>query len=387
MDSVFSYASVVTGKGFLGRKKDVNILSNLIAQRENIALISGPKGGKNSLIQQVFLQMRLEKKVFDAVEVDLRDVRDEVTFLRRLGDAVIRQYAATPGEFRDLISTQLGGTHFIFDQRSFSEDGCLLALNWDPDEKDTRAILNLPYALSRIRERRLIVILREFQNLRFIDNWERLFKRMEDTVKEQRSFLEEPQFSYIFTGSQLNAMKDIFEHRRFFHRLCEVHYPSPIEENEITEHIVRGFLAGGKVVDREMLKGAISLMRGNLHYINHFFAICDHLSKGYIMEPVLIEALDNLISIHEPRFEAMVYDLTNYQVALLRAITDGHTKFSSAEVIRSYGLNSSANVKRLKDALSKKEIISFDEGDEPSFIDPLFEYWVKKYFFRQKLDI
>ena len=83
----------------------------------------------------------------------------------------------------------------------------------------------------------------------------------------------------------------------------------------------------------------------------------------------------------------MVYDLTNYQIALLRAITDGHTKFSSAEVIRSYGLNSSANVKRLKDALSKKEIISFDEGDEPSFIDPLFEYWVKKYFFRQKLDI
>ena len=178
MDSVFSYASVVTGKGFLGRKKDVNILSNLIAQRENIALISGPKGGKNSLIQQVFLQMRLEKKVFDAVEVDLRDVRDLVTFLRRLGDAVIRQYAATPGEFRDLISTQLGGTHFIFDQRSFSEDGCLLALNWDPDEKDTRAILTLPYALSRLRERRLIVILREFQNLRFLDDWEKLFKLM-----------------------------------------------------------------------------------------------------------------------------------------------------------------------------------------------------------------
>jgi hypothetical protein len=80
-------------------------------------------------------------------------------------------------------------------------------------------------------------------------------------------------------------------------------------------------------------------------------------------------------------------DLTNYQVNLLRAITEGHSKFSSAEVIRSYGLNSSANVKRVKDALAKKEIITFGDNEEPSFIDPLFEYWVKKYFFRQKLDI
>ena len=105
------------------------------------------------------------------------------------------------------------------------------------------------------------------------------------------------------------------------------------------------------------------------------------------MEPVLIEALADLVSIHEPRFEAMMGDLTNFQVALLRAITEGHVRFSSAEVIRQYGLSSSANVKRLKDALAKKEIITFNDNEEPVFIDPLFEYWVKKYFFKQKLDI
>ena len=387
MDSAFNYGSFVTGKNFLGRKKDVNILSNLIAQRENIILPSAPKGGKTSLIQQVFLQMRMEKKSFSSAEVDLRDIRDEVSFLRRLGDAVIRSFATTPDEFRQIISAQLGGTHFVFDTRSFSEDGCVLSLNWDPDEKDRRAILTLPYTLARLQEKRLIVILREIQNIRFIEGWEKILKMMEDIIKEQRSFLEAPQFSYIMTGSQLNAMKELFEHWRWFYRLAEVHHMSPIEDNEITEHIVRGFLAGGKVVDREMLKGAITLLRCNIHYINHFFAICDHLSKGYIMEPILIEALEDLIAIHEPRFEAVMSDLTNFQVHLLRAITEGHTRFSSAEVIRRYGLNSSANVKRLKDALAKKEIITFGENEEPEFIDPLFEYWVKKYFFRQKLDI
>ena len=39
------------------------------------------------------------------------------------------------------------------------------------------------------------------------------------------------------------------------------------------------------------------------------------------------------------------------------------------------------NVKRVKDALMKKEVLCFDEYDVPSFEDPLFEYWVKKYYF------
>jgi DNA-binding IclR family transcriptional regulator len=74
-------------------------------------------------------------------------------------------------------------------------------------------------------------------------------------------------------------------------------------------------------------------------------------------------------------------DLTTFQVQLLRAILEGHTRFSSAEVIRQYGLNSSANVRRLKDALCKKEIVTFDEDDNPLILDPLFEYWVRKYYF------
>lgn len=387
MDSAFTYGTPVTGKHFLGRKKDVNILCNLIAQRENIVLIGAPKTGKRSLIQQVFLQMRTGKETFSAAEVELRDVRERVTFLRRLGDTVIRQFATTPAEFRDIITEHLGGTHFVFDQRSFSEDGGILSLGWDADESDIRAILTLPFTLARLRDKRLILILREFQNLCFLEGWESLFKQMEDVIKEQRSLIEPPQCSFILTGSRVNAMKEIFEHHRWFHRLVEIHYPGPVEENEITEYVVRGFLAGGKVVDRELLKGAISLMKGNLHYLNHFFSICDHLSKGYIMEPVLLEALGDLIAIHEPRFLAMTDDLTNFQVSLLRAFTEGHTRFSSAEVIQHYGLNSSANVKRLKDALSKKEILTFGENDEPSFIDPLFEYWIKKYFFRQALEI
>ena len=103
------------------------------------------------------------------------------------------------------------------------------------------------------------------------------------------------------------------------------------------------------------------------------------------MEPVLLEALDTILSIHRGRFISIMNDLTTFQVSLLRAILEGNTRFSSAEVIRQYGLNSSANVRRLKDALCKKEIVFFDENDNPVLLDPLFEYWVRRSYF--KMDI
>ena len=77
----------------------------------------------------------------------------------------------------------------------------------------------------------------------------------------------------------------------------------------------------------------------------------------------------------------MVCGLTTHQVNLLRATAEGNTRFSASEVIRKYGLNSSANVKRVKDALMKKEILTFDAEDQPEYLDPLFEYWIKKYYF------
>jgi hypothetical protein len=97
-----------------------------------------------------------------------------------------------------------------------------------------------------------------------------------------------------------------------------------------------------------------------------------------------MEALKTIISIHEPRFYAIVNDLTDHQLSLLLAVLDGVTRFSASEVIEKYRLNSSANVRRVKDALKKKEVITFNEKDEPVIIDPLFEYWVSNHFFERR---
>ena len=377
------YNKYVTGQHFIGRKEDCAILSNLLSQGEHVVLWEPVGAGKKSIVHQILTRMRVSGARFVTGEISALDIRSNDSFIKRLGSTVIRLVASTPAEYAQMVSKYLGGTHFVFDQNAYSNSDAILSTNWDLDDDDYKAVLRLPYRLAEDRGERMFLIIDEFQNIDLTEDGEKMFKLMESVIDEGRRSGNRL-FSFIFLGSMYNAMQDIFVRRHFFYRKVERLRLSKVDEREIVEHIIKGFLASGKVIDRDLIGGACRLFKCNLFYINHFTSICDSLSKGYIMEPVLLEALDTILSIHRGRFIATMNDLTTFQVSLLKAIIDGYTKFSTAEVIRKYSLNSSANVRRVKDALMKKEILTFEGDDErPVIFDPLFEYWLRNTYFKR----
>jgi len=380
MDSAFPYSQYVTGKNFVGRKKDVALLSNLLSQGEHVVISEPPKTGKSSLVQQTLFSMRMCAKSFTVGQFSVLNIRTLQDFLLRFGATVLRSVASTPSEYASVVEQYLAGTHFVFDPSAFAERNEVLSLGWELDADDVQALLRFPFNLAQDRNMRLILIVEEFQFVLFQEDPDQLLRALDAQMRMAQESGQR-QFSLILTGSGINAMQSIFQGSRLFHRLVERVELSPVDEREMADHVHKGFLSGGKVVDKELLMGACRLFRGNLWYINHFAAVCDSMSRGYIMEPVLVDALQCLISVHEPRFLEIVSGLTTFQMNLLRATLDGVTRFSSSEVIRKYGLNSSANVRRVKDALMKKEVLSFDINDNPTIIDPLFEYWLKKYYF------
>ncbi|HAC40267.1 MAG TPA: hypothetical protein DCF48_01670 [Rikenellaceae bacterium] len=381
METNFPYAQYVTGRNFVGRRSDVTLLGNLLTQGEHVVLSEPPKTGKTSLIQQTLYSLRVKGVTFTVGQFSALNIRTPQDFVLRLGSTLLRMAGTTPAEFADLSRRFLEGTHFVFDPVAYEAEGRVLSLTWDLEAADVAAILSLPFRLAQERGDRIILIIDEFQCLTALDDPDAILRPLSNSLKENR---DNRRFSYVFAGSGVNAMKTIFRGSLLFHRLVERVKLSPVDEIEMADHIYRGFTSAGKVVEKELLQGACRLFRGHLWYINHFASICDGMTRGYLMEPGLVDALASLISVHEPRFVDMMSGLTTHQVNLLKATVEGVTRFSSAEVIRQYGLNSSANVKRVKDALMKKEVLEFDEDDKPTIIDPLFEYWVKKYYFEMK---
>lgn len=386
MDGTFIYNKAVSGRNFVGRKSDISALCNLLAQGENVVISEPPRTGKTSLITQAFLNMSSTgSKSFIALTVDLTDIRHIHDFALRLGSCLLGACYSTPSAYAKACEEFLGDTHLIFDEASFRKSGAVLSSNWELDRDDLKAVTLLPYALSRSIGKKIYIVFEEFQNVMKTEDGDLLCSLLEEAISGDRSERKELA-GWIFTGSRVNAMKAIFGKGRHFWRLCESLSLSKIETREIIDHVLRCFNATGKVIDKDLLLGVCRLMDNNICYINHFCAICDSLTRGYMMEPVLNEALSIILSVHRPRFTAIMDDLTTFQIGLLRAVLEGQPKFTGADVIEHYGLNSSANVKRLREALEKKEIVTFSQdasGSETAakVIDPLFEYWAKTCYF------
>ena len=382
METPFVYDKYITGKYFLGRKKECSVMANLLAAREHVSLYEPPKTGKMSLIRQTLINMRSMGVQFVAPFVDMLSVRTLSDFLIAFGTSVLKASASTPEEYSRIVKTHLADTHFVFDHMRYSMDEELVSLNWTPDLNDVEKMMRLPVEMAKEKSIPYIMILNEFHNILNAPEGEKVLKILE----AQFALREEPYTAtFVMSGGMVNAMKYIFEEKRFFYRQANHIALTKVDEREIVEHVVKGFLnMTGKSFDRNLAMGACQLFQSNLWYVNHLAAICDALSKGFVTEAMMTEALNSMISVHEPRFISIVNDLTDHQLSLLRAVLDGVVKFSASDVIEKYHLNSSANVRRVKDALKKKEVLTFNDKDEPVILDPLFEYWVSTFYFKIK---
>ena len=335
------------------------------------------------LRQQTLYNMRAAGKPFIVAYVDLLSVRTRRGFLKKFGGSLIRAAYSTPSDYASVIAKHLEGTHFVFDHAQFASKEDIVCMNWDADANDIYMMTRLPQMIAEEKGVPVYVVFRDFQNVMQTEDYEVIFNTMEKvfTERDRSAF---PKSAFVFCGSMVNAMKHIFAEKKYFYRQVN-HLPlSPIDDKDAIEHIVRGFRSSGKVIERDLALGACKLFRSDMWYLNQFFSICDSMSKGFINEAILVDALNAMIAVHEPRFMVLVNDLTDHQLSLLKAVLDGVVKFSASDVIERYALNSSANVRRVKDALRKKEIITFNDKDEPVILDPLFEYWVSKYYFEMQ---
>lgn len=179
--------------------------------------------------------------------------------------------------------------------------------------------------------------------------------------------------------SMPSVFNDLFVVNRPFHGFAE-HIPlEPIEEKEFTDYIIKNFSKAGRVISRDFAEMICRKMEGHPYYVQQFADLCYSNTKGYMIDSMYYSGYEELLDIHQGHFEVLCSDLSVPQIQFLRALTDQVEQFSSLSILRKYGLNSSANVHRVREALEKKSIIETVRR-KPKFIDPLFRLWFQERF-------
>ena len=351
MEPLFSFEKIPAGAGIVGRTEEIAaVLSTLGPGGKSLALYGEARSGKETVVTEAIERYRANREHLIVCTIDLLGIR-------------------TYDDFAALWRKRM---------RACAEEvnrGALLPFEISIDEIAGTKIFDLPGIVSTEAGTQMVVYIKEFQNLLRIEDESFRLEMLDRIWSRQR------QVRYLMTGSFINAMKSIFEERKCFYGMCRTLELQPLDRQQVCDYIRRTFLSAGRVIEMEEALAIHEMAGGNMWYVKQLCRLCYALPAGYINRHIVNQARDTLLSLHIPRFKQWLFDLTVNQINLLHAIVDGVRKFSSAEVMERYRLNSSAGVARSREALQKRELVTFDSEDTPRLTDPLFEYWLRNYYF------
>lgn len=351
MEYPFSYDTIAAKRNVIGREDEINLtIKTLANDNRNLVIYGGPRSGKETIIKEALRRMEENGQRFKLCTIDLFNIRCFDDFVKLMRSKMAECF------------------HFV-------NKGALIPFDIDISGIPPQKLFELPEIIAQESGVVLLIYFKCFHNLLAVEDENFSIQSLDKAWSKHRKA------RYIISGSCINMMKTIVEERKLFFYSANQIQVNSIDRRKACEYISSGFTSLGRVIEMEEAMTICDVCSSNMWYIKHLCSICHSQPAGYVNHRIVNQCTDSLLSIHEPRFHQIMLDLTTNQINFIKAVLDGVEKFSSAEIIESYHLNSSANVFRIKDALKKKEVLSFDKDDHAQFIDPLFEYWLKHIYF------
>lgn len=376
MESPFIFNKYVTGPDFIARSAELNLLTDMLNQRQNCLIIEPPKSGKKSLVNQAIINLKKESANFQLCEIDLFNVKTQHKFLSKLVNKLLCPLAVKNEELQKVAREYLYKIpHTVSNPEPNSTSG-YITITKELSQAQKAEIMNLPEKLSEENGTNFIVYFREFQEIATHNNAAETYNLINRTWPLQNKC------TYLITGSYVNMMNEMFEQDRLMENKIERIRLEKISERNLSEFIIRNFQKAGKVIPKEIADQLAKMTDYHPWYAQHLADICFGLTRGFVNQQLLNQAYELLLDYHSNYFKLITHKMSHFQLNLLRAVLDGHNKYSSIEMVEKYELQSSANVNRLKEAVQKKEIIVNEKGVF-QFIDPLFKVWLKEVFFQK----
>ena len=376
MKAPFTFGKIVQNLDFTNREVETKRLVSNFRSSVNTILISPRRWGKSSLVMKAAEIAIQKNKNIRFCFIDLNTVRNEGQFYQQLATEVLKASSTKTDILLQNTKKFLG--KFI-PNLTFSPglgNDIKLGLDWKEVRQNPDDILNMAEKIGAENKLEIVVCLDEFQNISSFEN------PLEIQKKLRANWQLHKHVTYCLYGSKRHMMTDVFTSPSMpFYKFGDILFLDKINKKDWISFIQLRFKNTGKNINTTESEHISDFADCHPYYVQQLAQQVWLRTKKNCNAEIVTDAFEDLILQLSMLFQLQTDGLSNSQINFLKALINNENQLSSKNVINEYQLGTSANVLKIKKALSANEIIDL-KGDKITFIDPMYKHWLKIHYFK-----
>ena len=370
MNIPFSYGKIVDELDFTDRLEETSQLVSSFQSLTNTAIISPRRWGKSSLVAKAIKAAEQKQKGILFVRMNIFKCENPQEFYELYAKRIMEEVSSSAESLltnaKEFISRLLPKLS-LSDPSGQYEIALGVNVKDNPIEED---ILDLPQQIAAKKKKKVVVCIDEFQQIgEFLD-----------TVKFQKilrnHWQEHKDVAYILYGSKKHMMLNIFgKNNSPFYRFGDMMFIEKIANEEWKKFIVARFKDTGKNITAETAGYLAEQVENHPYYVQQLAQYAWLRTKKTCTEDIVDNALQAMLYSLNLQYVNLMDSLTEKQRNFLCAVCDGVKSYTSSETLQRYRLGTSANIRIIKNALLKRDLIDVT-GKNVQIQDSLLKRWI-----------
>ena len=368
----FRFGALALDESFTDRDEELRELARDLNNGQDVVLFAPRRYGKSSLLWR--LSQKLVRKKVLVAQVDLMTTPSREKLAAKLAKTIYEDLATPLFRAKERLRVFQGlrvqptvtvdpdDGSFTF---GFTADAA------PADIADTlERLFELPGVLSGERDRRIVLVLDEFQEVVEIDP---------DLPKLMRAvFQKQPEVAHVYLGSKRHMMERIFnDENEPFWRSAKKMELGPIPGKSFARFLMERFEKTGRAIEPALAEAVVERTGGHPYATQELaYFLWEETPEGETAGVTQLESALSKVLRSEHAHFALLWDRApKHQKQLLQALSQEEGRPLSRDYARRHGLQGSSTVQRALTSLETQELVVRREG-VASISEPFLADWI-----------
>lgn len=370
MNIPFSYGKIVESLDFTDRTEETSKLMFNFQSLTNTVIISPRRWGKSSLVAKAISSLDNKQKEYLFVRMNVFKCETPQEFYELYAKKIMEDISSSA---ESLLSNAKEFISLLLPKLSISDPSGQYEIALGVDVKDSNIeedILDLPQQIALKKKKKVVVCIDEFQQIGDFTDTKRFQKILRDHWQNHQNV------AYILYGSKKHMMLKIFgQYNSPLYRFGDMMFIDKISNEEWKKYIVTRFKDTGKNITAEMAGYLAEQVENHPYYVQQLAQYTWLRTSKTCSRETVDHALQAMLNSLNLQFVNLMDSLSEKQRNFLCAVCNGVKNYSATETLRQYHLGTSGNIRILKNALLKRDLIDVS-GKNIEIQDPLLKRWI-----------